>query len=114
MVDLFIATLCLINIGITLFGFIEKHTYLRNRMPLTCVLLKRLEIRFYRKQELVNEYLLKCSNVVLLIEHKHGFLIVYGIDRTERDGTIVVGYKDGIACYACSPFVAVGKCLYIR
>ena len=26
MVDLFIATLCLINVGITLFGFIEKHT----------------------------------------------------------------------------------------
>lgn len=49
MVDLFIATLCLINIGITLFGFIEKHTYFRKRMPLTCVLLKRLEIRFYRK-----------------------------------------------------------------
>ena len=74
----------------------------------------RLEIRFYRKQELVDEDFLECGDVVLFVEHKHGFLVVDGVDRAEGYGAIAVGNKDGIACYACRPFVAVGECLYIR
>ena len=73
-----------------------------------------LEICFDCKQELIDEYLLECGDIVLFVEHEHCFLVVNGIDRTERDGAIAICYKDGIACYACCSFVAIGECLNIR
>lgn len=76
-------------------------------------LLGGLEIRFYGKQELVNEDFLECSDVVLLIKHEHCFLVVDRINSAEGNGAIAVGNEDGVARDAGRSFVAVGECLDI-
>lgn len=39
--------------------------------------LPQLKVGFHRKQELVDKYLLESSDIVLLIEHQHGLLVIY-------------------------------------
>ena len=66
------------------------------------------------KLKLVDEDLLKGMEAVLLVEDEHGFLVVYGIDRTETQRTITIGYEHGIGGDAGRALVAVGESLYIR
>ena len=42
-----------------------------------------LEIRFYSKEELVDEYALECCDIVLFIKHQHCFFVVHRIHSTE-------------------------------
>ena len=39
--------------------------------------LPQLKVGFHRKQELVDKYLLERGDIVLLIEHQHGLLVIY-------------------------------------
>ena len=39
--------------------------------------LPQLKVGFHRKQELVDEYLLERGDIVLLIEHQHGLLVIF-------------------------------------
>ena len=41
------------------------------------------EVGLDGKSELVDENLLESGDVVLLVEDKHSFLVIHGIDRTE-------------------------------
>ncbi len=50
----------------------------------------------------------------MFVEHEHGFFIVDGVNGAERQGTITIGYENGIARDPCCSFVSVGECLYVR
>ena len=66
------------------------------------------------KVKLVDEYLLEGIQTVLLVEDKHCLLVVDGVNRTETQRTVAVGYQNGVAGDAGRAFVAVRKCLDIR
>ena len=63
------------------------------------------EILPHSKLKLLDENLLEGVEVVLLVEDKHGFLVVDGINRAKTQRTIAVGNQDGIACDACCTFI---------
>lgn len=58
---------------ISVSGVQEKFTVIINA---DCFL-PQLKVGFHRKQELVDKYLLEGSDIVLLIEHQHGLLVIY-------------------------------------
>ena len=61
----------------------------------------------YRKVKLVDEYLLEGIQVVLLIEDEHRLLVVDGVNRTETQRTVAVGYQNSVAGDASRALVAV-------
>ena len=61
------------------------------------------------KVKLVDEYLLEGIQTVLLVEDKHCLLVVDGVNRTETQRTVAVGYQNGVAGDAGRAFVAVRK-----
>ena len=73
-----------------------------------------LKILSYRKLKLVNENLFEGIQIILLLEYKHGLLVVNRIYRAKTQRTIAIGYQYGIAGDACCSLVAIRKCLNIR
>ena len=61
----------------------------------------------HRKVKLVDENLLEGIQIVLLVEDKHCLLVVDGVNRTETQRTVAVGYQNGIAGNAGRALVAV-------
>lgn len=56
-----------------------------------------LKILSYRELKLVNENLFEGIQIILLIEYKHGLLVVNRIYRAKTQRTITIGYQYGIA-----------------
>ena len=69
------------------------------------------EVGLDREGELVNENLLECRNIVLLIEDKHSLLVVHGINRTEGYRAVLVRDQDCVAGNAGRTLVSIGECL---
>lgn len=69
------------------------------------------EVGLDGKSELVDENLLESGDVVLLVEDKHSFLVIHGIDRTEGYRAVLVRDQDSVAGDAGSALVAVRECL---
>ena len=73
-----------------------------------------LEIGLDRKKELLDEDLFEWGDVILLIKYQHGFLIIYGINSSEWNRTVTMGYQYAVAYNARSPFISIRECLNIR
>ena len=76
-------------------------------------MIRNLEVCFDGEEELVNEDAFEGGDIVLLIEHQHGFLVIDGIYCTEGDRAVTVGNKYAVAYDACCALVAVGECLNV-
>lgn len=72
-----------------------------------------LEISLNSEGKLVNEDFLESGNIILLVENKHGLLVIHGIHRTEGNRAVAVGYEDSVAGNACGALVSIGKSLYV-
>ena len=73
-----------------------------------------LKILSYRELELVDENLFEGIDIVLLVEDKHGLLVIDRINRAETQRTVAVRNQDGIAGNASRTFVTIRECLDIR
>ena len=62
---------------------------------------------------LADKDLLECVEVVLLVENQHRFLVVYRVQRTERNRAIAIGYQQRIARDAGGALVPIHKRLNI-
>ena len=72
-----------------------------------------LEILFDGKFILRDEDFFEGDYIVLLVEDKHGFFVVDGVDCAEGKGAVVVGHQDAIADQTRGTLVAVSKWLDI-
>lgn len=72
-----------------------------------------LEILLDGKLILRDKDFFKGDYIVLLVEDKHGFFVVDGVDGAEGKGAVVVGHQDATADQTRGTFVTVNKWLYI-
>ena len=61
----------------------------------------------HSKIELVDENLLEGIQIVLLVKDEHCLLVVDGVNRTETQRTVAVGYQNGITGNTSRTLVAV-------
>lgn len=72
-----------------------------------------LKIRLHRKLILLDENPFHNTDIILLVENQHGFLIINRINCTERYWTKFMIHKYSITQNSCCSFISIFKRLYI-
>ena len=72
------------------------------------------EICIHRELELLHKYLLESRNIILLIENKHGFLVIDRLHTAERQRAISMCNQHRIGADAGHTLIAIHKSLDIR